>query len=49
MTRSSTTIGELANPQSGIVLAVSVAALRDHTRRPVRASSAFSIPVAPSA
>jgi hypothetical protein len=46
-TMSSTTSGELAMPQSGIFLPVSVAALRDHTTAPFAASRAFSSPVAP--
>src|SRR5205085_6184689 len=48
MTRSPTTSGELAMPQSGIFLPVSDAALRDQTSKPSRSSSAFRIPVAPS-
>ena len=48
MTRSPTTSGELAKPQSGIFAPVSDAALRDHTTAPLPASSAFTIPVAPN-
>lgn len=48
MTRSSTTRGELVKPQSGSFLPVSDAALRDHTRLPVAASSALTMPVAPN-
>src|ERR1039458_9915147 len=46
MTTPSTTSGELAKPQPGTFLPVSDAALRDHTTAPLRASSAFRIPVA---
>ena len=48
MTTSLTTSGELAKPHSGTFAPVSDAALRDHTTAPVSASSAFTIPVAPS-
>ena len=46
-TTSSTTTGELAKPQYGISLPVSVAALRDQMTEPSRASSALRIPVPP--
>ena len=42
------TSGELAKPQPGTFMPVSDAALRDHTTAPLRASSAFRIPVAPN-
>src|ERR1039457_1283285 len=45
MTTPSTTSGELAKPQPGTFLPVSDPALRDHTAAPLRASSAFRIPV----
>ena len=48
MTTSSTTNGELVKPNSGTSLSVSDAALRDHTTAPSSASSAFTMPVAPS-
>ena len=48
MTTSPTTSGELAKPQPGIFLPVSDAALRDQTTEPLRASSAFRMPVAPN-
>src|SRR5215831_7201056 len=53
ITTSSTANGELAKPQSGTLVfmegvpSLSDAALRDHTTAPLRASSAFRIPVAP--
>jgi hypothetical protein len=45
---SSTTSGELVIPHPGIVTPVSVTALRDHTTAPVAASSALTMPVAPT-
>src|SRR5881396_3920596 len=48
MTTSLTTNGELAKPQPGTFAPVSDAGLRDHTTAPLRASSAFRIPVAPN-
>ena len=48
MTMSPRGSGDPEMPQPGIFAPVSVAALRDHSTAPVRASSAFRIPVAPS-
>src|SRR5688500_6020202 len=48
MTTLSTTNGELVKPHVGTFVSVSDAALRDHTTAPLRASSAFRIPVAPN-
>ena len=48
ITTSPTTRGELANAQVGTFVLVSEAALRDQTTEPLRASSAFTIPVAPN-
>jgi hypothetical protein len=47
MTTSFTTSGELEKPQPGSFAPVSVAALRVQINAPLRASSAFTIPVAP--
>ena len=47
-TTSSTTKGELANPQPGIFMLVSDAALRDQITAPLSALSTFTIPVAPN-
>src|ERR1700681_3539096 len=45
---SSNTSGELENPHSGTLVPLSTPVLRDHTTAPLRASSAFRIPVAPN-
>ena len=47
-TRSSITSGELAKPQSGTFLPVSLAALRDQMTEPSRESRTFRMPVAPN-
>ncbi len=49
MTTSPTTSGEPEKPQPGSSAPVSLAALRDQTTAPVRASSALAMPVAPRA
>jgi hypothetical protein len=49
ITRSSITSGELEKPQSGTFRFVSAETLRDQSSLPLRASSAFRIPVEPKA